>query len=114
MTLVAAFTNALPEGTRVLLMGDMNNWSVIKGRTEMSSGDGRFWTIEMHHIMPGDYAFKILVIPADAGYNGENHWEVGVQFGVPNENGEQGNASVTIMEIDDGSEVDLFLNDLVY
>lgn len=114
VTLVATFAEALPEGTRVLMMGGLNDWSVIEGKTEMTSEDGKVWTLEMNDILANDYEFKLLVIPADADYDGTNHWDVGVQFGVPNDKGEQENASVTIMDIDDGGEVDLFFNELVY
>lgn len=106
-TLQATFSEALPEGAKVLLIGSLNGWN----GEAMTSADGKTWTLNVS-LLANTYEYKICVYAADAGLAEDfgNKWEI--------DRGEYGadggaNAKVTIMAIDEGATVPLMKN-LVY
>lgn len=106
-TLKATFTEALPEGAKVLLIGELNDWN----GEAMTSADGKTWTLNVS-LLANTYEYKICVYTADAGLAEDfgNKWDI--------DRGEYGadggaNAKVTIMTVDEGQTVPLMKN-LVY
>ena len=106
-TLNASFTTALPDGTRVLLIGSMNEWN----GEEMTSKDGRIWTLNVN-LPVGSYEYKIRVYSTEDGLANDfsNKWDCGTEYA----NHDNGNARIEIVEYDGIiGYVDL-MHDLVY
>lgn len=116
-TLAVKFTEALPEGSIVLLIGDMDGWNGMA----MTSTDGKVWTVDVK-LLANSYGYKVCVYAADSGLAEDfsNKWDDAlgrVEFGkvVTNDDGttKVENASVTIMQVDEGGTITL-LKDQVY
>lgn len=77
-TLEVTFTTALPEGAKVLVIGDMNSWN----GEAMTSEDGKTWTLDVK-LLANTYGYKIKVFTAEDGLADDftNKWDCGTEYG---------------------------------
>lgn len=108
VTLQVSFVEALPEGARVFIFGEVNNWGYTETSSEFSSEDGIVWQLPLEDILFKAYNYKLKVFAPDE-FNPDNVWEGGVEY---SNNGD--NLMFTFLEIDNGMELDLFAEPQAY
>ncbi len=106
-TLKATFTEALPEGAQVLVIGSLNGWN---GEAMTSNDGGKTWELAVE-LLANEYEYKIKVyVPADnLAADFSNKWDCGTEYAADG----GANAKVNIMEIDNGASITL-MKELVY
>lgn len=76
-TLKVSFTEALPEGAKVLVIGSLNNWN----GQEMTSTDRITWSLDVE-MLANSYEYKIKVFEKDTlAEDFSNKWDVGTECG---------------------------------
>lgn len=65
-TLRVNFDKELAEGSIVHIYGSFEGWAYSEGKCEMTSTDGKAWTIVLSNFNTGDIEFKILVFAPGA------------------------------------------------
>lgn len=106
-SLEVTFTEALPEGARVLLIGAMNGWN----GEEMTSKDGKKWTLDVE-LLANTYEYKIKVYTAEDGLLDDfsNKWDCGTEYGAD----DGSNAKIEIAEYDGKVGYAKLMSNLVY
>lgn len=63
-TLRVTFSEAVAEGSIVHMYGNFQGWGYKEGACEMTSEDGKVWTITVPELATGELQFKVLVFAA--------------------------------------------------
>ena len=85
------------EGYHVWVAGGMNGWG--EGKTELKSTDGITWTVTMEldkALLGTEIEFKVVLTPTEA-------WSWDLQYSGTGEQGDHGNAKVTLPETISGN-----------
>jgi hypothetical protein len=77
-TFQVTFAEALAEGSIVHVYGNFQGWGPA-GICEMSSTDGKVYTLALTGVTPGNLEFKVAVFPAGTPEFG---WGIGTEYGA--------------------------------